>query len=144
MLRFLIRLLLWYPHTLQPDLTTKSLYISRAVSHFFLKLAQIKLKYATFEGNFLTSSWTKKLFVFLFKNIVASHNKNLHNILFCCFSVLFRMFFPSTVLMWDFLFINSPPVLSIFKKKFPPTIFFGAPVIFGNLEERWENHKFLL
>ena len=35
MLRFLIRLLLWNPHTLQRDLTTKSLYIIRAVSHFY-------------------------------------------------------------------------------------------------------------
>ena len=38
------------------------------------------------------------------------------------------------VLIWDFLFIKSPPVLLIFKKKFPPTLLFGTPVIFRTLE----------
>ena len=34
----------------------------------------------------------------------------------------------------DFLFIKYPPVWLIFKKKFPPILLFGTPVIFGFLE----------
>ena len=38
------------------------------------------------------------------------------------------------VLIRNFLFSESPPILSICKKQFPPTLFFGTPVIFRTLE----------
>ena len=52
--------------------------------------------------------------------------------------IIFWMFSLLRVLIWDFLFIKSPPVLSIFKKKFPPRFLFGTPVIFGTRNSHME------
>ena len=48
---------------------------------------------------------------------------------------LWGRFFLLYVLIRDFLFSKSPHVLLIFKKKFPPTLFFGTPATFGTFEQ---------
>ena len=48
-------------------------------------------------------------------------------IIFGCFSLLH-------LLIRNFLFSKSPPILIISEKQFPPTLLFGTLVIFGTLE----------
>ena len=46
----------------------------------------------------------------------------------------FGCFFPLHVLIRDFLFINFPPVLLIFHKKFPSTLLFGIHIMFRTVD----------
>ena len=48
--------------------------------------------------------------------------------------ILFWMIFLLNYLIRDFFFIKSPPVFLFFKKKIPPTLLIGTPVILGTLE----------